>query len=49
MDRCAISLLRIIERNPLAAACALNPHLTEQEIAQEIGVEILERKQAGKD
>ncbi len=44
LDRCAISLLRIIERNPLAAACALNPHLTEQEIALELGIELVEKK-----
>lgn len=46
-DRCAISLLRIIEREPLVAACALNPHVPEREIAEEIGVDLVERKHPG--
>lgn len=44
LDRCAISLLRIIERDPLAAACALNPHLEEQDIAKELGVDLVTRQ-----
>ncbi len=37
-DGAAIALLRIIERDPIAAALALNPDLSEAEIAQELGL-----------
>ncbi|MDQ2654353.1 MAG: hypothetical protein M3Z20_15070 [Chloroflexota bacterium] len=37
-DGAAIALLRIIERDPLAAALALNPELKEAEIAPELGL-----------
>jgi putative transcriptional regulator len=37
-DGAGIALLRIIERDPLAAALALNPNLSEAEIAEELGV-----------
>jgi putative transcriptional regulator len=37
-DGAAIALLRIIERDPLAAALALDPDLSEAEIAEELGV-----------
>lgn len=37
-DGAAIALLRIIERDPLAAALALNPDLSESDIAEELGV-----------
>ena len=37
-DGAAIALLRIIERDPLAAALALDPELSEADIAEELGV-----------
>ena len=36
-DGAAIALLRIIERDPLAAALALNPDLSEADLAEELG------------
>lgn len=37
-DAAVKALLRIIERDPLAAALALNPDLTAADIAQELGL-----------
>lgn len=37
-DAASKALLRIIERDPLAAALALNPELSEAEIAPELGL-----------
>lgn len=41
-DGAAIALLRIIERDPLAAALALNPDLTAADIAPELGLTLPE-------
>lgn len=41
-DATAKALLRIIERDPLAAALALNPDLTAAEIARELGLTVPE-------
>jgi putative transcriptional regulator len=42
LNHCAISLFRVIEREPLAAACALNPHLAEADIARELGLDLVD-------
>lgn len=46
MDGPAKALLRIIEREPMAAALALNPDLTAEEIAPELGLTLPERTAA---
>ena len=38
-DGAAIALLRIIERDPLAAALALNPGVPKEEISMELGLQ----------
>lgn len=45
-DSAAIALLRIIERDPLAAALALNPDLTAEELAPELGLTLPARAAA---
>lgn len=42
-DAASKALLRIIEREPLVAACALNPHLDMRELAHELGIELSEK------
>lgn len=49
LEPCAISLFRIIEREPLAAACALNPHLAAADIARELGLDLVEKQHPGAD
>ena len=41
-DAASKALLRIIERDPVAAALALNPDLTAAEIARELGLSVPE-------
>ena len=40
-DAASKALLRIIERDPMAAALALNPDLSEAEIAPELGLALI--------